>query len=175
MLQFIFLSDGGFRFPIAQFPSSSCTATDLFHLLWEGVLKLLETGFNVYWCILDGAEVNRQFVKLHFQGEDDAVEKNFTAQNPYTGEPFVFMMDSKVVNIKKKQLSVLSCNTSIKFYESKCPLSSHKNNYNLNNSPQCIKRMPLPSYTVIFYYLLQHLKNSVVLLAKCGSMPNFNH
>ena len=63
---------------------------------------MLETGFHVYWCILDGADVNRQFVKLHFKGEDEAVEKRFTAQNLYTGEPFVFMMDSKVNNLKNE-------------------------------------------------------------------------
>ena len=63
---------------------------------------MLETGFHVYWCILDGADVNRQFVKLHFKGEDEAVEKKFTAQNLYTGEPFVFMMDSKVNNLKNE-------------------------------------------------------------------------
>lgn len=46
VLQFIFLSDTGFRFPIAQFPSGACTPTDLFILFWEGVLKMLETGFT---------------------------------------------------------------------------------------------------------------------------------
>ncbi|KAL9977673.1 hypothetical protein ACROYT_G015105 [Oculina patagonica] len=39
------------------------------------------------------AEVNRQFIKLHFYGENEAMEKNFTAHNIYTGEPMVFMMD----------------------------------------------------------------------------------
>ena len=58
---------------------------------------MMETGFTVYWCILDGAEVNRQFIKLHFNGENEAVEKKFTAQNVYTGEPMVFMMDPKVI------------------------------------------------------------------------------
>lgn len=96
VLQFIFLSDSGFRFPIAQFPSGACTPTDLFFLFWEGVLKMRETGFNIYWCILDGAEVNRQFIKLHFKDEAEAIDHNFTALNVYTGEPFVFMMDSKV-------------------------------------------------------------------------------
>ena len=96
VLQFIFLSDSGFRFPIAQFPSGSRTATDLFSIFWEGVLKMMECGFNIYWCILDGAEVNRQFIKLHFNGESEAGEKKFTAQNVYTGEPMVFMMDSTV-------------------------------------------------------------------------------
>ena len=62
---------------------------------------MLETGFHVCWCILDGADVNRQFVKLHFQGEDEAVEKRFTAQNPIH-MPFVFVMDSKVNNLKNE-------------------------------------------------------------------------
>ena len=71
---------------------------------------MLETGFHVYWCILDGADVNRQFVKLHFKREDEAVEKRFTTQNLYTGEPFVFMMDSKVNNLKNetKRLNLTS-------------------------------------------------------------------
>ena len=59
---------------------------------------MLEIGLHVYLCILDGADVNRQFVKLHFK----AVEKRFTAQNLYTGEPFVFMMDSKVNNLNNE-------------------------------------------------------------------------
>ena len=46
VLQFVFLSDCGFRFPIAQFPSGSCTPSDLYFLFWEGVLKMLEEGFT---------------------------------------------------------------------------------------------------------------------------------
>lgn len=46
VLQFVFLSDGGFRFPIAQWPSANCTPSDLYHLFWEGVLKMLEIGFE---------------------------------------------------------------------------------------------------------------------------------
>jgi hypothetical protein len=45
---------------------------------------------------LDGAEVNRQFIKLHFKDENDAVEKKFVAANMYTGKPMVFLMDPKV-------------------------------------------------------------------------------
>ena len=43
--QFIFLSDNGFRFPIAQFPSASCTPSALYYLFWEGVIKMQEYGF----------------------------------------------------------------------------------------------------------------------------------
>ena len=45
VLQFIFLGDNGFRFPIAQFPSGGCTPSDLFFIFWEGVKKMLQTGF----------------------------------------------------------------------------------------------------------------------------------
>ncbi len=44
-IQFIFLSDCGFRFPIAQYPSGACTPSDLYFLFWEGVSKMQEHGF----------------------------------------------------------------------------------------------------------------------------------
>ena len=46
VLQFVFLSDCGFRFPGAQFPSGSCSPSDLYFLFWEGVLKMMEEGFT---------------------------------------------------------------------------------------------------------------------------------
>ena len=35
-----------FRFPVAQFPSGGCTASSLFFIFWEGVRKMMETGFS---------------------------------------------------------------------------------------------------------------------------------
>lgn len=46
VLHFIFLSDCGFRFPIAQFPSGHCSPTDLYLQFWKGVQKMTETGFK---------------------------------------------------------------------------------------------------------------------------------
>lgn len=46
VLQFVFISDSGFRFPVAQWPSGNCTPSDLYFLFWEGVLKMLEIGFQ---------------------------------------------------------------------------------------------------------------------------------
>ena len=54
---------------------------------------------RVYYCILDGADVNRQFIKLHFKDEQEAIERKFIAPNMYTGEPMVFLMDPKVTII----------------------------------------------------------------------------
>ncbi|CAH3123779.1 unnamed protein product, partial [Porites lobata] len=108
VLQFIFLSDNGFRFPIAQFPSASCTPSALYYLFWEGVIKMQEYGFVIYWCLLDGADVNRQFIKLHFK-DQDPVEKKFVVENIFTGNPMVFIMDPKH-NIKKIRNNILKSN-----------------------------------------------------------------
>ncbi len=45
VLQFVFLSDNAFQFPIAQHPSGDCTPSDLYFIFWEGVLKMLQFGF----------------------------------------------------------------------------------------------------------------------------------
>ena len=50
--------------------------------------------YSIYWCILDGADCNRQFIKLHFK--DDPATANFIKRNPYTGGSMVFIMDCKV-------------------------------------------------------------------------------
>ncbi|KAK3747781.1 hypothetical protein QZH41_010671, partial [Actinostola sp. cb2023] len=107
VLQFIFLGDSGFRFPIAQFPSSSCTASGLQFIFWNGVKKMLETGFTIYYCILDGAEVNRQFIKIHFTDENEAINNRFICPNPYNYScPMVFLMDPKH-NFKKLRNNIL--------------------------------------------------------------------
>jgi len=46
VLQFIYLSDGGFRFPIAQFPSHDLTPSDLYDIFWKGVLMMKEYNFR---------------------------------------------------------------------------------------------------------------------------------
>jgi len=50
---------------------------------------------RIYWCVLDGADCNRQFIKIHFKNKDP-VERKFMTTNPYTGEPMIFIMDPKV-------------------------------------------------------------------------------
>lgn len=55
--------------------------------------------FSIYWCVLDGADCNRQFIKIHFKDNDPAL-KHFVTRNPYTGEEMVFIMDCKVIGIE---------------------------------------------------------------------------
>ncbi|CAH3013837.1 unnamed protein product [Porites evermanni] len=53
----------------------------------------------IYWTILDGADVNRKFIQMHFP-DYEPVEKKFVAFNMHTGGPMVFMVDCKH-NFKK--------------------------------------------------------------------------
>lgn len=46
--------------------------------------------------MLDGADCNRQFIKIHFKDKDPADSK-FVTTNIYTGCPMIFIMDPKVV------------------------------------------------------------------------------
>lgn len=50
---------------------------------------------RVYWCVLDGADCNRLFIKMHFHNKDP-VDSKFVATNIYTGDPMIFIMDPKV-------------------------------------------------------------------------------
>ena len=51
---------------------------------------------------MDGADCNRQFVKMHFRGKDPIADK-FVTTNVYTGTPMVFIMDPKVILINSLQ------------------------------------------------------------------------
>jgi len=44
---------------------------------------------------MDGAECNRQFIKLHFQERDPVADK-FIVHNIHIRMPMVFIMDPKV-------------------------------------------------------------------------------
>ena len=65
-------------------------------MTFETKLMSLSSHTVYYNCILDGAEVNRQFIKLHFTDEHDVIARKFVAHNIYTGKPKVFLMDPKV-------------------------------------------------------------------------------
>ena len=58
--------------------------------------------FSIYYCILDGADVNKQFIKMNFKMHfktSDPVENKFVTKNPFNGEPMVFTMDCKVQHV----------------------------------------------------------------------------
>lgn len=46
ILQFVFLSDGGFCFPVAHFPTEQCPPSVLYMIFWEGVLQMRKAGFK---------------------------------------------------------------------------------------------------------------------------------
>ena len=45
LLQFIFVSDSGFRIPLAHFPTAQCPASVLYLQFWEGVMRVKRACF----------------------------------------------------------------------------------------------------------------------------------
>ena len=61
VLQFVFLGTTGFRFPIANYPTTS--ACELYVYTHEIIMKLSLYGFTVSAILMDGGINNREFIK----------------------------------------------------------------------------------------------------------------
>lgn len=87
MLQFIFLSFDGFRWPFAFFPTNGAREPELFLNFWKAVSMLSVFGFRVEYACMDGASSNRAFLKMHSVS-------NFTVPNMcYPERQVTFLMD----------------------------------------------------------------------------------
>lgn len=120
----MFLSDGGFRFPIAHFPTAQCPASVLYilHKVLGRCITAEKSGIDVrfnrfnatknpaqhysnlwlncslnrtYFALCDGGDANRQFFKMHFSNCHPC-DLHFIRYNIITEDPMVFLMDCKV-------------------------------------------------------------------------------
>ena len=66
VLQFLYIGLNGFRFPFACFPVTQTKAGNLHFLFWEAVKFLSLYDFQVLFVSMDGAQTNRDFMKLFF-------------------------------------------------------------------------------------------------------------
>lgn len=97
VLQFTYNAcEGNFQYPFCYYPTTKLNGASLADVYWEGIAALRNNGFHAYMGICDGGQANRTLILLHFESESDAINKQFTVENPYTGEPHVFMMDPSV-------------------------------------------------------------------------------
>ena len=67
------------------------------YCLSQLIFFIILSSQRVYWCVLDGAYCNRQFVKMHFHDKNPAKQK-FAATNIYTGGLMMFIMDPRVID-----------------------------------------------------------------------------
>ena len=63
-LQVLFLGNTGFRFPVAHLATTSASASELYLIFWKTVKMLALFGFKVTFVSLDGAQANRDFMKI---------------------------------------------------------------------------------------------------------------
>lgn len=107
VMQFLFLSYDGFRFPFAYFPTTGANAPEIYIIVWEAISKLSTYDFTVDYVCFDGASNNRAFQMMHFEDKEDAKGKNFTTKNPYSENSVTFIMDYSH-NIKKLRNNINS-------------------------------------------------------------------
>lgn len=100
ILQFLFLSYDGFRFPFSYFPTTGANVPELYITIWEAIAKLSTYEFSVDYVCFDGASNNRAFQLMHFDSKENAKSARFTAKNPYGDKQVTLMMDFSH-NIKK--------------------------------------------------------------------------
>ena len=84
VLQFVFLGFTGFRFPLFHFPTKQATASELNLLFWKIVNFLQIFGFTVKYISLDGAQTNRDLVKILLGDFKSISVKTMKVQNIFS-------------------------------------------------------------------------------------------
>ena len=98
VLQYVFTSFTGLRYPVAYYGSETATASTYLIQFYNVVDFLLEGGFKIIFANFDGAGPNRKFLVSHFQ-DKDPVDEAFTTVNRLTGELLVLSVDPSVSEI----------------------------------------------------------------------------
>ena len=101
MLQFVYLGNTGFRFPVVHYPTREVDPSTLYIKFWEIVGWLEMAGFSVIYTCCDGGQANRSFIQLQFKGRD-VVKEKYTTTNIHTGQPMVFFLDLSVSSLTKQ-------------------------------------------------------------------------
>jgi len=129
----------GLQFPYAQFPCSSLSGDQMFHVFWKAVGRLERIGFKVLGLTCDGLSANRRLFRLH--GPPRSKELLYKVSNPYTIENRSVFFFSDPPHLLKtirncfasRQLWVYDCNMhlcnciscSVFFYSSINLLAGH--------------------------------------------------
>ena len=110
VLQFVFLGQTGFRFPVASFPTTTAKASELYVHVHEAIRLIRYYGFKVTAIMMDGGVQNRDFTNMHFNGHPHDSQWFFTPPySPFTQIAFVQDISH---NIKKIRNSLIKSGTA---------------------------------------------------------------
>ena len=108
MMQFMFLSFDGFRFPFAYFPTTGANTPEIYLSVWDSISKLSKYEFTVDYICLDGASNNRAFQQMHFHDVEESRSKHYTTYNPFRPSQGVTLLMDYSHNIKKLRNNIHS-------------------------------------------------------------------
>lgn len=110
--QYLFVSFGGFRWPVAYYGSHNVNGHAIFVTFWELVNTLRSYGFYIHTALMDGSSNNRQFIHLMISNES-ARSCRYSAVNPYDVKSKVVLMQDIKHVFKKIRNSILSSTTDV--------------------------------------------------------------
>ena len=72
-MQFVLVTDNGFRFALAHFAITTMPVVTLGEKVWEGIEWILRAGFKPYWLLCHGGEPNQSFIKMCFEDPEEKI------------------------------------------------------------------------------------------------------
>lgn len=105
--QYLFVSFGGFRWPVAYYGSHNVNGHAIYLTFWELVNTLRTYGFHVHTALMDGSSNNRQFIRLMISGENARLCR-YSTLNPYDVKSKVVLMQDIKHVFKKIRNSLFS-------------------------------------------------------------------
>ncbi|XP_033729442.1 uncharacterized protein LOC117318583 [Pecten maximus] len=115
VLQFVFLGHTGFRFPLAHYPTNQASPSELYLIFWKVVKSLDLYGFTVKYVSLDGAQCNRDFMKMFL--------------NEKTSDTFTTMSFPNVFQPSKKIFIIMDYSHVMKKIRNNLSKSGHSKNH----------------------------------------------
>lgn len=115
ILQFVFLGSTGFRFPFHRSVTDTASGHGLYLSIWQSGNMLINVGFKIRHITTDGAQTNKDLLKVLLQEFKSINPKSCSFRNLYNPDKeFFFMNFSHIVkkivktvsqNVKKKLIA----------------------------------------------------------------------
>lgn len=113
ILQFVFLGSTGFRFPFHRSVTNIAPGHELYLSIWQSGNMLINVGFKIRYITTDGAQTNKDLLKLLLPEFKSIYSKSCSFRNLYNpDEEVVFIMNFS--HIVKKKVKTVSQNVKKK-------------------------------------------------------------
>lgn len=106
ILQFVFLGSTGFRFPFYRSVTDTASGHGLYLSIWQSGNMLINVGFKIRYITTDGAQTNKDLLKLLLPEFKSINPKSCSFRNLYNPDKEVFFYEFFSYCKKKSKNSI---------------------------------------------------------------------